>query len=188
MLSYFAFEIKIIDSIYRHNILYNKIKSVCLSLCHHIQQYTEKLWWQFYNAPTDCHEYLTIANFWAVRPIKTMPLQLLIYYWFNRIDFSRMCTACSLPYRGSLHHRSHDRGTLSRGFLLDGLCTGGLCPGGLCSGTKTPWTETPPVMWPVVHAGTETPLWTEWHIDVKTLRCPKLRLRAVIKQICLPFF
>ena len=39
-----------------------------------------------------------------------------------------------------------------------------------------PWTETPdrdpPVMWPVVHAGTETPtLWTEWHRGVKTLPC-----------------
>ena len=41
-------------------------------------------------------------------------------------------------------------------------------------------TETLPVMWPVMHAGTETvPWWTEWHSGVKTSPCPKLRLRAV---------
>ena len=34
--------------------------------------------------------------------------------------------------------------------------------------TETPQTETPLVMWPVVHAGTETPLWTESQTTVKT--------------------
>ena len=37
--------------------------------------------------------------------------------------------------------------------------------------TETPRTETPLVMWPVVHAGTETPLWTEPQTCVKTSPC-----------------
>ena len=34
-------------------------------------------------------------------------------------------------------------------------------------------------MWPVMHAGTETPLWTKWHIGVKTLPYPKVCLWVV---------
>ena len=33
--------------------------------------------------------------------------------------------------------------------------------------TETPQTENPPVMWPVVHAGIETPLWTESQTRLK---------------------
>ena len=33
------------------------------------------------------------------------------------------------------------------------------------------WTDSPLVMWPVVHAGTEIPLWTESQTGVKTLPC-----------------
>ena len=43
--------------------------------------------------------------------------------------------------------------------------------------------RTPLVMWPVMHAGRLTPhLWKEWHTGLKTLPCPKLRLRVVYMQ------
>ena len=42
-------------------------------------------------------------------------------------------------------------------------------------------------MWPVMHAGTETPPppWTESQTGVKTLPCPKLCLRAVNICVCM---
>ena len=39
----------------------------------------------------------------------------------------------------------------------------------------------PPVMWPVIHAGKPTPLWSVWQTRAKTLPCSKLCLRAVEK-------
>ena len=46
---------------------------------------------------------------------------------------------------------------------------------------RHPWS----FMWPVMHAGKLTPpRWTEWHTGVKTLPCPKLRLRAVKNADC----
>ena len=67
--------------------------------------------------------------------------------------------------------------------------TARLLPYGGISLTETPRTETslpgqetPLVMWPVMHAGTETlpapPV--DRQTPVKTLPCPKLRLRAVV--------
>ena len=93
----------------------------------------------------------------------------------TRKHSSRMRTACSSPYRGS-------------------LCQG-------ISLTETPQTEThhgqrpsegtwdqrqkPPLegTWDQEVASYRDPLWTEWHTRVKTLPCPKLRLRAVIMYL-----
>ena len=63
-------------------------------------------------------------------------------------------------------------GSLSRGLFQGGLCPGGLCPGGSLSGGVS-------VQGVSVR---ETPLWTVWQTSVKTLPCPKLRLRAVKRE------
>ena len=67
--------------------------------------------------------------------------------------------------------------------------------GGRVGWTPPPWMETPTgcrpphadfplVMWPVIHAGKPTPPPpTEWQTGVKTLLCPKLCLRAVIRLV-----
>ena len=47
---------------------------------------------------------------------------------------------------------------------------------------ESPWMQSPLVMWPVMHAGK---LWTEWQTGVKTLPCPKLRLREVNRPLSL---
>ena len=56
---------------------------------------------------------------------------------------------------------------------------------------ETPWIETPLgqeplVMWPVVHAGTETPLWTEWHMPVKILPCHNFIAGGNQHDACIP--
>ena len=102
----------------------------------------------------------------------------------TRMHSSRMRTACLLPYKGG--------GSLSGGVLY---------PGGLClkpswtdtpqtetPGQRPPWTEfpldgDPQVMWPLMHAGTETPP-VDRQIPVKTLPSPRLRLRGVIIHKC----
>ena len=110
---------------------------------------------------------------------------------------SRILTANSLPYRGSLsggvsvQEVSVQRclcqgGSLSRGGLCleGGLCPGvvsvwgslsrrGLCPGGLCPGVfvrETPLTVTPSPVDRMTGAS-------------RTLPCPKLRLRSVKRQV-----
>ena len=83
---------------------------------------------------------------------------------------------------------------MSRGVSAQGgggVCPEGVCPGeftgGVCQGVCVcvqgrvhPPTQrqTPPPL-PVACWHTHTPLWTEWQTGVKTLPCPKLRLRAV---------
>ena len=87
----------------------------------------------------------------------------------------------------------HTAGSL----LYGGLCLGGLPnrdpldrdyqdkdPPGRDPRQRPPWTETPLVMWPVVHAETETPLWTLFLTHVcENITFPRLLLRAVINQV-----
>ena len=91
---------------------------------------------------------------------------------------SRMRTAHSLPYRGV---------SVQGSLCLGGLCPGGLCLGGLCLGVSV-WQVS---VWGVSVWGVF--VWrvsisgvcvqgTEWQTWVKTLPCPKLRLRAVTRQ------
>ena len=114
---------------------------------------------------------------------------------YQEMDSSRMRTTRYLLYRES---------------LSEGLCSGGLCPGGFClrgvsvqgvslrgvfvtdiaESNMGPETETPRRN---MGSGSlrrsgimQRPLWTEWHTRVKTLPCPKLRLRAVTMQKVAP--
>ena len=82
----------------------------------------------------------------------------------------------SVGYVPSAHYRT-SRGVSGQGGLCPG--TGSLSRGSLSGGSLSrgylsrgsSWQRLPLVMWPVVHTGTETPLWTEWQTRVKILPC-----------------
>ena len=92
-------------------------------------------------------------------------------------------------------------GSASRGVCIWGVCTRGVCiQGGLHLGSLHAGIciqregsafrgeclgglpNLPPGLHPGCGGVGQTPfsLWTEWHTGVKTLPCPKLRLRAVV--------
>ena len=50
-----------------------------------------------------------------------------------------------------------------------------------------PQMQIPLVMWPVMHAGKPTPICEQNDTGVKTLRCPKLRLRVVMTTVLFHF-
>ena len=77
-----------------------------------------------------------------------------------------VCQGClpGVSARGCLPGQCLPRGFLPGGGLAWGVCPRGVYPGGCLPG------------------GVHLPLWTEWQTDVKTLPCPELHLRAVIKR------
>ena len=65
--------------------------------------------------------------------------------------------------------------------VCSGGCTWswGVCLGGGCTGWVVVYLVLG-VVYLVRHSPTPPPLWTEWHMLLKILPCPKLHLRAVI--------
>ena len=77
-------------------------------------------------------------------------------------------------------HVSRGRGwrrRVSATSLLDAEPPGGRPPWMQTPQRQTPWRQTP--LDADLPGGRPCPLWTEWDTRVKTLPCPKLRLRAV---------
>ena len=87
----------------------------------------------------------------------------------------------TLPCHNYIADNNKNRMCTARLLTLSPSDRGGSPPGCEPPWNQTPGCSRPLVMWPVMHAGKPTtPPWTEWHTGVKTLPCPKLRLRAVI--------
>ena len=146
------------------------------------------------------------------RKLKFQVLQIYIFQfdWWATLLEALNCTLCP-PIIGTTRKHSSRMCTIYFSSMHPGggrsASMGSLHPGGLPNSPLDadpyagPWRQTPAdadpleadpprlVMWPVIHAGkpTSPPPWTEGQTLVKTLPCPKLRLRAV-KIITYCFF